>query len=522
MKNGLSVFRTDSYWIVAILFICIKLCLHLFTNTNYELHRDELLYFNMGDHLSFGYASVPPFIGFLAFAVKAVTGYSVFGIRLIPALLGGASVYIIAKIIRELWGSIPALIMASSAYLLSPGFLLFDTLFTPNVVEQFLWLLLTYCLFQLILKNDPKRWIWIALVACLAFLNKYSIVIVLIGFVIALTASPYRKLFISNYFLYSVLIFFTLILPNLLWQYSHNWPVLYHMNELKITQLHILNYSDFLVDIFTLNSASTIIWLTGLTSLLFFKKESKYRCIGIASCIVIFLFFMMHGKGYYILGIIPFLFAYGGYTLEKYLKGKFFSVYYALFSLVMAASLMALPYGLPLLSFKQLNNYSKNNGNYVVYPFSRWEDGKLHPMPQVYADMTGWHELTGYVALAYHQIPEKVKNKCTIIAERNYGYAGAVHFYGKEYGLPDAVTFLDSYTLWAPDSIPLGPVIYINSQIGEFNNMFHQITEIGCVKNKYFRENGLKVFLCMNPKIDIREVYKQKARKEKRIYQYPF
>jgi len=522
MKNGLSVFRTDSYWIVAILFICIKLCLHLFTNTNYELHRDELLYFNMGDHLSFGYASVPPFIGFLAFAVKAVTGYSVFGIRLIPALLGGASVYIIAKIIRELWGSIPALIMASSAYLLSPGFLLFDTLFTPNVVEQFLWLLLTYCLFQLILKNDPKRWIWIALVAGLAFLNKYSIVIVLIGFVIALTASPYRKLFISNYFLYSVLIFFTLILPNLLWQYSHNWPVLYHMNELKITQLHILNYSDFLVDIFTLNSASTIIWLTGLTSLLFFKKESKYQCIGIASCIVIFLFFMMHGKGYYILGIIPFLFAYGGYTLEKYLKGKFFSVYYALFSLVMAASLMALPYGLPLLSFKQLNNYSKNNGNYVVYPFSRWEDGKLHPMPQVYADMTGWHELTGYVALAYHQIPEKVKNKCTIIAERNYGYAGAVHFYGKEYGLPDAVTFLDSYTLWAPDSIPLGPVIYINSQIGEFNNMFHQITEIGCVKNKYFRENGLKVFLCMNPKIDIREVYKQKARKEKRIYQYPF
>jgi hypothetical protein len=519
MKNGLSVFRTDSYWIVAILFICIKLCLHLFTNTNYELHRDELLYFNMGDHLSFGYASVPPFIGFLAFAVKAITGYSVFGIRLIPALLGGASVYIIAKIIRELGGGIPALIMASSAYLLSPGFLLFDTLFTPNVVEQFLWLLLTYCLFQLILKNDPKRWVWIALVAGLAFLNKYSIVIVLIGFVIALTASPYRKLFISNYFLYSLLIFFTLILPNLLWQYSHNWPVLYHMNELKVTQLHILNYSDFFVDIFTLNSASTIIWLTGLTSLLFFKKESKYQCIGIASCIVIFLFFMMHGKGYYILGIIPFLFAYGGYTLEKYLKGKFFSVYYALFSLVMAASLIALPYGLPLLSFKQLNNYSKNNGNYVVYPFSRWEDGKQHPMPQVYADMTGWHELTGYVALAYHQLPEKVKNKCTILAERNYGYAGAVHFYGKEYGLPDAVTFLDSYTLWAPDSIPLGPVIYINSQIGEFNNMFHQITEIGCVKNKYFRENGLKVFLCMNPKIDIREVYKQKARKEKKIYQ---
>ena len=122
MKNGLSVFRTDSYWIVAILFICIKLCLHLFTNTNYELHRDELLYFNMGDHLSFGYASVPPFIGFLAFAVKAVTGYSVFGIRLIPALLGGASVYIIAKIIRELGGGIPALLWLPPPTYYHPAF----------------------------------------------------------------------------------------------------------------------------------------------------------------------------------------------------------------------------------------------------------------------------------------------------------------------------------------------------------------------------------------------------------------
>ena len=519
MKNRLLNFRTNSYWIVTVLFICIKLCLHFLTNTNYELHRDELLYFNMGDHLSFGYASVPPLIGFLAFAVKTITGYSVFGVRLIPALLGGASVYIIAKIIKQLGGGIPALIMASSAYLLSPGFLLFDTLFTPNVVEQFLWLLLTYCFFQLILKNDPKRWIWIALVGGLAFLNKYSVVIVIVGFVIALSASPYRKLFISNFFFYSLLLFVILILPNLLWQYYHNWPVFYHMKELKVTQLHILNYSDFFVDVFTLNSASTIIWLVGLISLLFFKKESKYQYIGIATCIVIFIFFIMHGKGYYILGIIPFLFAYGGYTLEKYLKGKFFSIYYALFSLVMAASLMALPYGLPLLTFKQLNNYSIKNGDYVVYPFSRWEDGKKHPMPQLYADMIGWQELTGYVALAYHQLPKVEKNKCTIFGERNYGYAGAVHFYGKEYGLPDAITFLDSYTLWAPDSIPLGPVIYINTQIGEFNKLFHQITEIGCVKNKYFRENGLKVFLCRNPKTDIQQVYKQKARLEKKIYQ---
>jgi hypothetical protein len=86
MKITYTKLNVSNYWIAAILFVIIKLFLHLLTNTNYELHRDEMLYFNMGDHLSFGYVSVPPMTGFLAFIIKNIFGYSVFGIRLIPAL----------------------------------------------------------------------------------------------------------------------------------------------------------------------------------------------------------------------------------------------------------------------------------------------------------------------------------------------------------------------------------------------------------------------------------------------------
>ena len=101
MKLLTKKIKISNYWIVAIIFIIVKLCLHFFTNTNYELHRDEMLYFNMGDHLSFGYATVPPVIGFLAFIVKSIFGYSVFGIRLIPALLGAASIFIIARLLKK-------------------------------------------------------------------------------------------------------------------------------------------------------------------------------------------------------------------------------------------------------------------------------------------------------------------------------------------------------------------------------------------------------------------------------------
>src|SRR5664280_1374781 len=224
-------FNLSNYWIVASLFIVGKLYLHFATNTNYELHRDEMLYFNMADHLNFGYATVPPVIGFLAFIVKSIFGYSVFGIRFILALLGAASLLIIARIVRDLGGSILALIIASSAFLLSTGFLLFDTLFTPNVIEQFLWLLTTYLLFRMISGNNPKLWIMIGIMLGVAFLNKYSVLFYILGFIVAILFSSHRKFLNSRYLYISILIGIIIILPNLIWQYMHGWPVVYHMGN---------------------------------------------------------------------------------------------------------------------------------------------------------------------------------------------------------------------------------------------------------------------------------------------------
>lgn len=518
MKPLPAKFKVSNYWIIAILFIAIKLCLHFFTNTNYELHRDEMLYFNMADHLSFGYATVPPLIGFFALIVKSIFGYSVFGIRLIPALLGAASIIIIAKIVKELGGGIYALIIASSAFLLSTGFLLFDTLFTPNVIEQFLWLLTTYLLFKMISGNNPKLWLWIGLLLGLSFLNKYSVLFYILGFFIALLFSGYRRLFISRYFFFSIIIGIIIILPNLLWQYLHGWPVIYHMSELKRTQMVNMRYINFFSDIFSLNLAGTIIWLSGLFSLLFLKQEKKNRYVGVASLIIILLFLVSKGKGYYIMGLIPFLFAAGGYSTEKYLKGRLKYISYLILFMSITYSLIALPFGLPLLSFEKLSIYSKKTDHLIIYPFYRWEDGEIHNISQVYSDMTGWKELAGYAAKAYLNLSDTDQKKCTIYVENNYGDASAIHFYGKEHNLPDAITFQESYVIWAPDSIPVGPFIYINREIGDIKKLFKSVTEIGSVNNFFFRENGLLVFLCTHPAVNVQEVYRKRMTREKGLY----
>lgn len=510
--------KNNGFWIVTYLLIAIKLCLHFYTNTNYELHRDEMLYFNMADHLSFGYATVPPVIGLFAFIIKTLFGYSVFGIRLIPALLGAASIFIISRIVKEMGGGTLALIIAGFAFLLSPGFLLFDTLFTPNVIEQFLWLLITWYIFRMVRLNKPQLWILIGALLGIAFMNKYSVLFFITGFFIAMFFSPYRKLLNSRYFYWSLAIGVFLILPNIAWQFLNSWPVIYHMGELNLTQMATMTYTNYFVDIFTLNSVSTIVWLIGLFSLIFLKKEKIFRFIGVASLIIILLFLLLKGKGYYILGLIPFLFAAGGCAMEYYLKKRLIWVSYFILFVSVIASLATMPFGLPLLSFEKLNKYREKTESFIIYPFYRWEDGKVHNISQVYSDMTGWSELAGYVSKAYHQLTIAEQNKCTIYAERNYGNAGAIHFYGREYGIPEPVTFLESYVFWAPDTIPNGPFIYINGDKEGIKALFGNITEVGCVNNNYFRENGLKVFVCKSPLVNVQEVYREKAKKEKNIY----
>jgi MFS family permease len=499
-----------TYLIITAVFVLLKLGLHFSTCTNYELHRDETLYFNMADHLSFGYATVPPFTGFVAFIAKSIFGYSVFGIRFFPAILGALSMVIMSRIIRELGGGIPALIIAMTAFALSPGFLLFNSMLTPNVFEQFLWLMITYLLFRLAITENKNLWLVIGVFTGISLLTKYSVIYYIAGVMLALLFSENKKLMISVKFILAILIAALIFLPNIIWQYNSSWPVLYHISELKKTQLENMNYAGFFRDLFSLNNIATLLWLFGLTSLFYFKPEKRFRFIGTASFIVVILFLLSNGKAYYVMGLFPFLFAFGGYAMEKYLPIVFNQVFIAISAFVL---IITMPFAIPVFTFEQLDKYAAHTNYAVIYPFSRWEDGKDHGQSQVFSDMTGWEELTSYVAKAYQQLSLAERSMCTIYAQRNYGYAGAVHFYGKKYRLPDAVTFLESYIYWAPDSIPNGSIIYIHYEINGLKDKFRNIKEVGEIKNKYFREKGVKVFLCKEPLVNISMLYKQEKEK---------
>ena len=515
MKTSEKSFGISNYWLITIFLISVKMAIHFLTNTRYELLRDEMLFFNMGEHLSSGYATVPPVTGILAFLMNKMFGFSVFGIRLFPALMGAMCIYVISAIVKDLGGGIKALLIAVSGYMLAPGFLLVGTLFTPNSFEELIWLLITWSIFRLVKTGNHKYWLLAGVLTGIGFLNKYSVLFLAAGIFMGLIFSNKRTLFLSKYFLFAILAGLLIIAPNIVWQYQHGWPFTIHMSELKSSQLDLMGYSGFLVSFFSFCQGSVLIWLPGLLVMLFKREENEYRYLGVASVAVFFMFFILKGKGYYALAILPFLLAFSGYAIERYLKGSLLPVRYILVSVSLIYSLVSLPSGLPVFSFDNYSRYVGKTRHFICHPLLLWDNGTQHNFSQAYADMTGWKELAGYVAKAYNSLDSKEKQNCTIFCERSYGYAGAVYFYGKKYNLPQPVTFHESYVFWAPDSIPAGPVIYVYRDIKDMDKLFTDIKELGSVDDKYFREKGLKVFLCKSPVSNICEIYREAAKEEK-------
>ena len=448
-------FRRLNFYLPVVILMLVKLGIHFATNTNYDLHRDAFLYYALGEHLDWGYVSVPPFIALVSRISVFLFGNTVFALRFFPAVVGSFSVLLIALIVKELKGTTLAVIIAATAFILSTAFFM---------------------------------------LACFT----------------ALLLTGHRKLLWSKYFLLGCVIGMVIILPNILWQYHHNWPVITHMKELQQTQLVNVSLVGFFVDQLSMNFSGLIVWLTGLIAFLFAKSEKKYRVFSFIYLITIVILILLRGKSYYSLGLYSILNAMGGYAVDKYFRP--FLKYGAL-ALVVVLSFFFMPYSLPLFSHEKMAEISEKTAAFT----NRWEDGKVHNLPQDYADMTGWKDVAGMVVGAYQELSPEQQEHCMIFAE-NYAIAGAILFYGKAHNLPEPVSFNDNFILWAPDSADPDVLLLVNWNKGDIEPFFGSVRQAGEIDNIYFRDNGLKVYICEDPADDFPVFYAQKVASLKQKY----
>lgn len=504
-------------WIIILVMVGIKLTFHFLTSGNYELHRDALLYVSLGDHPGWGYASVPPSIGILANISRFLFGDSLFGIRFFPAIAGGLSMFLVALLVREFGGKSFALLVGCTAYLFSVAYLRTNSLFQPVAFNQFYWLLSYYLLIRLVKSGKTTTWIWIGVVWGLAILNKYSIAFFALAAVGGMLISDQRKLLFNWHFLTGMTAGFLIFLPNLIWQYNHNWPVVRHLTELRETQLVYVNLGDFIFMQFLMNAHALLVWIAGLIIVFTKRGMERFRFISYSFFLCLVILMIFRGKAYYTLGLYPVLFAAGAVALEDWFVRRIYFLRYVAMVLIIGTALPFIPLSAPLLPQDRLVGYSAWVSKIIGPGLITWEDGVVHEIPQDFADMTGWKQLADITTAAFNTLSQQEKEKCMIYAP-NYGRAAAISFYGKPLGLPEPVSFNDAFLLWAPDEFKESVLIYVDRDTANISNGFESIELYGKVNDPYFRENGIPVYICRGPNREFTDLYKSVALEQKAVY----
>ncbi|HEY9003047.1 MAG TPA: glycosyltransferase family 39 protein [Mucilaginibacter sp.] len=499
-KNNRSKY---SYFLL--IFVAIKVGLNLLAISRFGFQRDELLHLTLGDHLDWGFKEVPPFIAVLAKITTTVFGDSVFAARIFSTIFSGLIIWFTGQIVIELGGKKFAITLACLALIFSPAFAASGYLFQPVVFDQLWWVLAVYLLIRYMNTSLPVYMYLLGVIIGVGLLTKYTMAFFAIALIVGLLFTKQRKVLWNKHVLFSAVIALLIFLPNIIWQMTHHLPVVTHMKTLRSEQLDYIKPTDFIKQELLVNGIALFIWLLGLGFLFISSKLRRFQFLAFAFVLVFIFLLWMKGKEYYLFGAYPMLFAAGAYGFERWTKARAYALRTVMVLFFTLPNLLLFPLVLPILPLEQTMAAYK-----FLHIMPKWEDQKEHYLSQDYADMLGWDEITDKVAKAYNSLTPEQKKHTQIYAD-NYGEAGAIHHLGKKYNLPDVASLNSSFTLWAPDSLNARYIIYVDDSGGKniqkFKPFMDSYTKIGEVEFPYAREKGTGIYLLVNPKPEVNEVY---------------
>lgn len=487
-----------------------NIIVRLLVYDNLEYHRDELLYLTLGQHPDFGYATVPPLIGWVSWLLRQLFDNGLFAIRLSASLVGGLMIFLAASLARELGATRYGAILAATGLTVSGFFMRTFFLFHPVHLEIFLWTLCLLMVVKFINTGRNSFLVFFGIAAGFALLNKYLAGLLFLGLIMIVPFTRYRNIFSNRYFWFGMITGGLIFLPNLIWQAMHDFPVFSHISELYDTQLVYMNAGVFFTEQIFMPFVGSIFTLAGLVYLLFSKEVRSFRFLGFLALFIFVALFLLKGKSYYTLGIMPILIAAGGVAYERWFRNRFLRIAFPLAVIILA--IPGVPAGLPVWEKEGMVTYfSVLDEKYGFDLGRRFEDGSIHSLPQDYADMIGWEEFATLADSAYRMIEDK---GAALIYAENYGQAGAITIIGKKYGLPEAVSFHESFRYWFPREFPveIKSLIYINHSLGEdVKELFATVRLIGRISDPHAREYGAAVYLCEDPVTSFNEFWRERT-----------
>ena len=484
-----------------------KLLIQLAGINHYGFFRDEFYYIACGQHLAWGYVDQPPLIAFLAWFARHVFGTSLFATRLLPVLAGACVVYATGRIAAELGGGLFAQFLAATAILLAPAYLAFDSFFSMNAFEPLFWLLCAWIAIRIVKGGSPRLWLLFGAVAGLGLENKHSMLVFGFALVTGLLLSGQMRLFRSKWIWIGAALALAIFLPNLLWESRNGWPQIEVVRNAQQFKNEAITPLQFLFEqVLFLQPLALPVWLAGLWWYFAAPEGKLFRFLGWAYLSVLVIFIALSGKSYYALPVYPPLMAAGGVALEPFFAApsrRWMTVAFP--ALLIAAGLVTLPFGAPILPVDTFLRYSK------LLPYAnsvKTERDATTELPQLYADMFGWENMATQVANVYHALPQSGQAGCAILAG-NYGEAGAIDHFGPALGLPAAISGHNSYYFWGPRAYTGSCVILFGERADELKDFFADAQLVAAITDPHaaVAERNVHVYVCRKPRAPLAELW---------------
>ena len=480
-------------WVVAAAFVALQLA---FVN-QYGIFRDELYYIACGEHLAWGYVDHPPFIALVAWLSRRVFGDSLFAIRLLSALAGGATILLAGRLAILFGGDRWAAALAALAVAISPVMLFIFHILSMNAWDILWWTATAFVVARILIERRERLWIVAGVLIGVGLETKWSMGFLVAGLGAGFLLTRERQWIRSGWLLAGAAIAVAIAAPHVIWQIANGWPTLEFIrnaDELKNARLTPLQFlGSHLLELHPVNVLLVIAALVHF----FVADEGRLRVFGWAYVTLLLLIFVQNGKTYYLSPAFPFVLAGGSAGLMRLLSSRPAAVRAGGLGVILLAGAVTAPAAFPLLSVDRYIAYTQALG---LQPPNA-ERHETAELPQFFADMFGWDAIVRTTAQVYRALPPEDQARVAIVAP-NYGVAGAIDFLGPAHGLPlKAISPHNSYYLWGYGDISGEVLIVIGGGIDDLRRSFEGVEQTATIDCGYcMPSENRPVYIVRGPK----------------------
>lgn len=403
---------------------------------------------------------------------------------------------------RQMGGTLAAQTIAALSVVAVPVYGVMFGFYSMNAFEILLWAGAVYVVVALLADNQPRLWLLFGLLVGIGLQNKHTFTVFALGLALGLLLH-WRSAFGSRWLWLGGLLALVIFLPNLIWQAQHGWPTLEFYAGAAGKNIATSPVDVLLDQLLTMNPVLLAVWLPGLVWLL---RSRTFRPLAWSYLLPLLLLMVLESSRPDRLApaYVPLLAAgaVGTEQLARRIGWRWLPA--GAVALVLIGAGIIAPLALPLLPPQTTARYAE------AFGLGSFEEGVTAELPQYFADRFGWQELTTAVAQVYQQLPSEEQEKAAIFTS-NYGEAGAIHYYGSHYGLPDPISSHNNYWLWGPGEWSGEVVIAVNVSQKNLARFYRSVEQVAttCCHFCVEYENNAPILVARGPKVPLVEFWPQ-------------